>query len=127
MTKKNFKNIVLFAIVIVALSLGGFFYYKFQKIKKNNPDTVKKESQELLNKVSRLYLVSTNETPTVATVSDPDKLKDQAFFSESQKGDKVLIFTQAGKAVLYRPSIDKIIAIAPFNTDTGNTTTGIGN
>ncbi len=127
MTKKNFKNIVLFAIVIVALSLGGFFYYKFQKIKKNNPDTVKKESQELLNKVSRLYLVSTNETPTVATVSDPDKLKDQAFFSESQKGDKVLIFTQAGKAVLYRPSIDKIIAIAPFNTDTGNTTTGVGN
>ena len=127
MTKKNFKNIVLFAIVIVALSLGGFFYYKFKKIKKNNPDTVKKESQELLNKVSRLYLVSTNETPTVATVSDPDKLKDQAFFSESQKGDKVLIFTQAGKAVLYRPSIDKIIAIAPFNTDTGNTTTGVGN
>jgi uncharacterized protein YpmB len=122
MTKKNFKNIVLFAIVIIALSLGGFFFYKLQKIKKNNPDIVKKEAQELLTKVSRLYLVSTNETPTVATVSDPDKLKDQAFFSESQKGDKVLIFTQSGKAVLYRPSIDKIIAIAPFDTQTPNAT-----
>jgi uncharacterized protein YpmB len=77
MTKKNFKNIVLFAIVIIALSLGGFFFYKLQKIKKNNPDIVKKEAQELLTKVSRLYLVSTNETPTVATVSDPDKFKKQ--------------------------------------------------
>lgn len=122
MTKKSFKNISLAVIILIVLSLGGFSYYKLQKMKKNSADMVKKESQELLSKVSRLYLVSTKEEPTIATVSDPDKLKDQAFFSESKKGDKVLIFTQAGKAVLYRPDIDKIIAIAPFDTSNNSGT-----
>ena len=73
--------------------------------------------------MAEIYLIPTGEEPTIATVSDPAALKNQSFFSSSAKGDKVLIFTQAGKAVLYRPSINKIVEVAPINkNDQQNTT-----
>ncbi len=82
--------------------------------------SVQEEAKDLLTKVSKLYLLPNNEDPTVATVSDPEILKDQSFFILSEKGDKVLIFNKAGKAVLYRPSLNKIIEIAPIKNNSIN-------
>ena len=78
------------------------------------------EAIDILGKVSKLYLIPDGEEPTIATVSDPSVLKGQSFFNLAEKGDKVLIFTKASKAVLYRPSIDKIIEIAPTKNNSIN-------
>lgn len=75
----------------------------------------KEESQELIEKVGRLIVLPENEQPTIATVTDLAKLKGQPFFARAQIGDKVLIYSQSKKAILYRPSADKIIEVAPFN------------
>ncbi len=117
MTKHKFLNMVMFLILLVAIALSGYFYYKLHNLQKNTQEGVKKEVKDILGKVAKLYLIPTGEEPTVATVSDPVKLKDQSFFSEAQKDDKVLIFSQAGKAVLYRPSIDKIIEVTSINNN----------
>lgn len=119
LSKQRFLNRVMLFILIITISFGGYFYYKLHKLQTSSNS--KKEAQDLLGKVAKLYLIPTGEEPTVATVSDPQKLKDQAFFQAAQKDDKVLIFTQAGKAVLYRPSIDKIIEIAPINNKKNET------
>ncbi|HLL61090.1 MAG TPA: LytR C-terminal domain-containing protein, partial [Candidatus Nitrosocosmicus sp.] len=74
-----------------------------------------KEVTGLIKKVNRLMQLPDKEKPTVATVSDIQKLKNQAFFANAKNGDKVLIYTQAKKAILYRPSINKIIEVAPIN------------
>jgi hypothetical protein len=116
MTKHKITNIVLITIVIVAVGFGGYFYYKLHKLETDANGKI--ETQDLISKVSKLYLMPTGEEPTIATVSSPEKLKDQAFFNQAEKGDKVLIFSKAMKAVLYRPSIDKIIEIAPVNNQT---------
>ena len=115
MTKRKFTNIVLLVIVITSLSFGGYFYYKFRALKNNPNAQVQKEAEDLLAQVAQIYLIPTGEEPTIATVSDPNALKNQSFFTQSQKGDKVLIFSKAGRAVLYRPSINKIIETAPIN------------
>jgi hypothetical protein len=128
MTKRKFINIVMSVIVFTSLVFGGYFYYQFRTLKNNPNVQVQKETQDLLAKVARIYLIPTGEEPTIATVSDPIALKNQSFFTQSQKGDKVLIFTKAGRAVLYRPSIDKIIEAIPINNSKNDqkpeTTTG---
>ena len=56
-----------------------------------------------------------DELPTIATVSDPEALQNQSFFIDAKKGDKVLIYSNARKAILYDPIANKIITIAPVN------------
>ena len=68
------------------------------------------------------YQLTHCETPTIATVSDPEALKNQAFFVDAKKGYKVLIYSNAKKAFLYDPSADKIVNIAPLNTEASKTT-----
>ena len=70
----------------------------------------------LTEEVGKIFVLPKNEIPTIATVSDPSALKNQAFFADAKKGDKVLIYTNAKKAILYDPVIKKIINVAPVNT-----------
>ncbi len=82
----------------------------------NDPQGVaKQETRDLVAAVSKLIVLPDGEDPTVATVSEPNKLKSQAFFAKAQKGDKVLIYTNAKKAILYNPETNKIIEVAPIN------------
>ena len=104
-------------IAVVAISFGGVFYFKLNKSNNLFLNKQEKEINNIISKVSKLYLFPEGENPTVATVSDPSALKDQAFFSSSQKGDNVLIFPKLGKAVLYRPSINKIIDIVSVKSN----------
>ncbi len=75
------------------------------------------EAKDLIEKVGRLIALPEGEEPTVATVSDPEKLKDQAFFANAKVGYKVLIYTQARKAYLYDPAQNKLIEVAPITTE----------
>lgn|SRR5574343_802045 len=120
-SKKRLPYMVVVAIALIGLALAGYFYYELNKARQNPQVQAQKEAKELVAKVSRLVVVPEGEIPTIATVSDPEALKEQAFFAGAQKGDKVLIFAQAKKAILYSPTLDKIIEVAPLNI--GNTST----
>lgn len=81
----------------------------------NSADTVAQNNDKLVAAVGQLMVLPTDEQPTIATVTDLEKLKDQPFFANAQIGDKVLIYTSAKKAILYRSSENKIIELAPLN------------
>jgi len=53
------------------------------------------------------------EAPFLATVMSKDDLQSQAFFKNAEKGDKLLVYTKAMKAILYRPSVNKVIEVEP--------------
>lgn len=74
-----------------------------------------KEISELVETVGKIYELPKGETPTVATVTDPAQLKSQPFFANAQIGDKVLVYINARKGVLYRPSTNRIINVSPIN------------
>lgn len=68
---------------------------------------------EIILRVGKLMTLPA-ETPTIAIVSDINALKDQAFFKNAKNGDFVLMFAKARRAVLYDPSSDKVLEVAPI-------------
>ncbi len=124
--RKNYGRLFSFVFVVILLGAGFAVYYFYRQaadLKQNaTGDQAAQEAKDVINKVSRLMILPTDEEPTVATVSDPEKLKDQAFFANAKLGDKVLIFTQAKKAILYDPMIDKIVEVSPLNLATSTST-----
>jgi hypothetical protein len=71
------------------------------------------DSGAIAAKVGALMILPQGETPTIAKVQDLTPLKGQAFFQNAKVGDYVLIYTKAGRAILYRPSENKIIEVGP--------------
>ena len=121
--KKNILSplsLILGVLLIVTMSMAGYFYSQIVSLKKNPQILAQQEVQKVVAEVSRLIVLPEGETPTIATVTDPDLLKDQPFFAKAQKGDKVLIYTNAKKAILYNPTSNKIVEVAPLNI--GNNT-----
>ncbi len=115
---KKIPIIFVTIIAILGIATSAFFYMQYQKAQNLLKDPAAQgqlEVKDLVQKVSRLMLLPEDEQPTVATVSDYKKLKDQPFFKNAQNGNKVLIYTKAKIAILYDPKINKILAVVPVN------------
>jgi hypothetical protein len=113
--KQRVFGVVIPLVAVVAIVSAGYLYNQVRILKANPQAAAQKETAELVMKVGKLVVLPTGETPTIATVSDPEALKDQAFFAQAVKGDKVLIYTTAKKAILYSVLMNKIIDVAPLN------------
>lgn len=109
--------IMVFGFVLLAVIAAGSMFL-FSRSQKNNAakSTPASEVESTAAAVAHL-MVLPDEAPTLATVTDVDKLKDQDFFQNAQNGDKVLIFKNARKAILYRPLVNKIIEVGPIRLD----------
>ncbi|MEP7162360.1 MAG: LytR C-terminal domain-containing protein [Candidatus Moraniibacteriota bacterium] len=115
--------IVLSGLLLIAVAVAGYFYYQYKNAQPGVAET--KEINELQATLGVFMELPEGETPTLATVTDKAKLADQPFFKKAENGDKVLIYTNHGRAILYRPSIKKIIDVTAVNVtpptdDNGN-------
>ena len=111
--QKKFTRFV-FILAVISIITTIYFFLKFSELKQNPTKEIDKQTKDIITKVSKLLVLPQDETPTIATVSDSEKLKNQPFFAEAKKGDKVLIYIKAQKAILYDPIENKIIEIAPI-------------
>lgn len=123
--------VFLLLIIGVLISTSVYSYIQFQsaqdkltqyqveldELKKfrDDPNAAASVVRILVDQIGRLVALPTDETPTIATITDVEKLREQPFFANAENEDKILIYTQAKKAYLYRPSENKIIEIAPVN------------
>ncbi|MFI5271183.1 MAG: LytR C-terminal domain-containing protein [Candidatus Saccharimonadales bacterium] len=116
-TFKIRKKYLLFlpAIAILIIVVIGIINYH---------NTHKFDNQKSLNQVvslvGRHIVLPTGETPTLATITGHDKLDHSSIlYSKGKDGDRVLIYVQAGLVYIYRPSIDRIVAVGPVSVDQG--------
>ena len=114
-----FLKVVLSSLLIVTLSSLGAAYYFYQKnaasLSYDPTAAAREEVTDLIAEVGALIVLPEGETPTIATVSDPERLKDQPFFAKAKAGDKVLLYSSAKKAYLYDPVAKKLLEVAPLN------------
>jgi len=109
--------VILIIIIIGLAGAATYFFVQYNTIK-NNPELVtEQDTKDLTVKVGKLIVLPADETPTIATVEDKTKLSDQAFFASAENGDKLLIYTKAQKAIIYRPSTNQIINVGPLSIE----------
>lgn len=102
MKKPNSKHVSLF--LVGAAFVGALSWTLYQEGQNRFSD------EAIMEKLSRI-IVLPEEVPSIATVTDVEKLKNEPFFAKAQNGDKVIVYSQAKRALLYRPSENKIIDI----------------
>lgn len=115
--KKLIGTIVLAVFTLLFAVASMYFFVQYQKIKKDPSIVTKQESEVLLAQIGKLIEIPKDETPTIATIQDKEKLKDQPFFANAQNGDKIVIYTKAKKAIVFRPKDNKIINVGPIAID----------
>lgn len=115
------KKILFFGlaalVIIVMLTPSIYFYTKYQSAQKVLQDPAAltaKENQALIDKVSKIIELPEGESADIRTVTNKSEVANQPFFQKAENGDKVLVFAQAKKAFLFRPSTNKIINVAPI-------------
>lgn len=110
------KNAVILILIILLVTLSGGMYYLYTSMEKaaGTPEA-REEAAALVAEVGKLIVLPEGETPTIATVSDPERLRDQPFFVKAKAGDKVLLYSQAKRAYLYDPVANKLLEVAPLN------------
>ncbi len=104
------KKILLFVMVLILLTASGVGYKLYQDKYSAVP---KNEAQQLIETVGKIADLPA-EIPTIATVTDKEKLKQYQFFQKAEIGDKVLLYNEAKKAYLYRPASGKLIEVGPI-------------
>jgi hypothetical protein len=126
------KSLIISVIILILVgSLGGSGYYFYSQYKKsqaelelisNNPQEADRlKVQKVIDKISHLIVVPANELPSLVTVKDKTLLTNQPFFANAENGDELLYYAAAKKAILYRPSLDKLVEVFPNVTLTSNT------
>lgn len=129
-TKHPFALIIVVVggIALVALTLALYFFTRVGELnwqvlnlrRQGNGQSASVEAvRDLVSRVGRHMVLPEDETPTIATVTDPALLKDQPFFARAKAGFKVLIYPKAKKAILYDPTADKIIDVGPVGIKAG--------
>jgi hypothetical protein len=101
--------------ILLLLAVVGYLFWQNQQLKQGQTTA---DVGAVVEKVGKLIELPQGETPTVANVTDVQKLRNQPFFARAQNGDQVLIYSKAGKAILYRPFTNKVIEIAPISSET---------
>jgi hypothetical protein len=107
-----FARAVMIGLAVLAAAGAGssYYFYEQARIARDPELTAEREVERWTAMVGRL-MVLPDERPVIATIADPEKLAGQPFFRDAKKGDKVLIFNAARKAVLYDPVGDRIVDV----------------
>ena len=128
--KKNIKFFLFAGVAIIITGVVGFIGYTklnpkkqndiFSKLEQLTSPQAEKRAKSVVEDVAKLIKLPEGEIPSVATITDLSQLPNQEFYRFAKVGDKMLIFSQAHKIILYRPSEHIIIDVAPVEFATEN-------
>lgn len=124
--KKGFskkQKSVIGILIIVLLALGAI-YYKVHYSKSAIEKRAQAETIRLVKEVRKVMILPETDVPAVFDIQDPVLLiNQQAFFAGAEKGDKLLVYPQLGKAIVYSPKRKMIVNVGPVTFDQTKPTT----
>ena len=108
---------VLILVVVVVL---GVIFFAGGGGGSDDGQLSEAELATLLSQVGSHMILPEGEEPAVATIVDAAALiAEQPFYNGAQDGDRVIIYTQAQRAIIYSPERDIIVNVGPIVVDDG--------
>lgn len=117
------KTILRLLVVLALLIFGIWSFRNYQRVQEQldalspqaQSERAQKERQELLASVASL-MVLPDEDPLILDIENAEAIgQTQPFFVDSQDGDKVLIYIQAGKSIIYSPTRNIIVNVGTLS------------
>jgi hypothetical protein len=109
------KMIALVSVLsIVTIASAGVATYSYIRMQSVVSTTNKPDEDQVMLKAIGSFMVLPSEKPTIVSVTDREKLQNQEFFKKAENGDKVVIYESIKRVFLYRPTIRKVIDVAPL-------------
>lgn len=106
--------VIVVAIVFVVVAIAAIFFAgQFFATQSNSKTADDATKDRILGKVESLYMVPEG-TPTIALVQNKSQLNGQAFYSNVENGDYLVVYDQAKLALIYREAVNKLINVAPI-------------
>jgi hypothetical protein len=99
------KKVLLIVLVLIVVGVGGVAGSILLR-----PHS---ELAKLKEAIGRHYLLPNDEQPALLTVVDKDKLSSSYLKQYAEDGDKILIYQEYQRVIIYRPSADRIVDIGP--------------
>lgn len=115
--KKHVLGFFAFLLFAAVASGGGYYYWQYEKVKKDPTIIAQQEAKFITGKIRAFIDIPKDEQPSIATITDIEKLKDQPFFKKAKNGDKLIIYSKIQKAILYRPTENKIVDFTLVDTN----------
>lgn len=103
--KSNVIRIAVGVIVIILVSAVLFLL--------SARDDSQKRLADMVGRIGKHMVLPTNETPVLAEVADRSKLQG-TLKRKAETGDQILVYQKAGTAIIYRPSIDRVVSVEPI-------------
>lgn len=113
--KKSKKKLILIILAVLAVAALAAVIV-FQQIKLSSNLTDEQAAKNTQEKVAKIMLLP-EEDALVSDITDIAQISEQPFFSKAENGDKVLIFVQSAKIVVYRESTNQIVNAGPLIDD----------
>lgn len=111
----RYLSILTLSLTVILACVLIFWLFQTRGRKKGANDV-----NGIKQQISKHYLLPSDEEPALATVTDKAKISSD-FLKKADNGDKVLIYQTNRIAIIYRPSIDRVIAVGPVSIDTAPT------
>lgn len=124
--KRSRLPIFLAGTVFGILVVTGVTYYKYPQIftLRTPEEQAKIATQSLVNEVGKIMILPTGEEPTVLEITDPQSLiSQQPFFTGAITGDKLLVYKQSARAIVYSPTRHLIVNVGPVTSEQTAATT----
>lgn len=99
------KNLLVAGALALGVAAGFVLERGYEEVQVRQMAASDEAVVAALNKIILLPA----ELPTVATVTDTEKLAKEPFFQHAENGDKVIMYKESRRAYLFRPRDQKII------------------
>lgn len=103
--KRTLVRLVLTLVLLGAIAASVILFLKYREAVDKNPENIERRTVEQVTKIVEVP----TEKPSVLTVLSANKLTNKELAARAADGDRLLVYAENKRIVIFRPSTGKIV------------------